>query len=384
MRLNRNVVAISIASFLMSFGEEMWRRFIPKYLEALGAPIRAVGAYGSIRDLVDGLYQYPGGWISDRFGRRSALLLFIGLAAGGYLLYAFAPSWHYVIAGVFFVMAWASMANPTLFAVIADALPKGNRAAGFTMQALLKRVPVMIAANIGAAAIAVYGVAGGVRFSVMLTVGVAFVTMAVVATIRLPGVPESRETAGIGFAMIERPLRRLLASDILIRFCEGLSDVLMVIYATNVIGVSVAQYGVLIAIQTGVSIAAYFPAAVIADRIGKKPFVIATFICFSLFPAAVALSRSFSSLVAAFAIGGLREIGEPSRKAMIVDFAHPAFRGRTVGLYYFIRSVSIAPAAYMGSLLWTLGAATPFVAAALVGLAGTVVFTLMVEERYAS
>ena len=382
--LNRNIFAISAATFLMSFGEELWKRFIPKFLEALGAPITAVGFYGSIKDFVDGLYQYPGGWISDRLGRRVALLIFVSLAICGYLLYVLAPTWHYVIIGVFFVMAWASMANPTLFAVIGDALPRGNRAAGFTVQSLLRRVPIMIAANLGAALIAAYGLIQGVRMSLGLTIGAALVTGAVVSTIRLPSVHKSESDGIPARQMLGPVLRRLLSSDILIRFCEGLSDVLTVIYATSVIGVSVAQYGVLVAIQMATSIAAYIPAVRVADRVGRKPFVIATFVFFALFPVAVVLSNGFGSLVVAFIIGGLREIGEPSRKAMIVDLALPAYRGRTVGLYYLIRSVSIAPAAYIGGLLWTLGARTPFLAAGIVGLAGTIVFAMTVEERYAS
>ena len=86
----------------------------------------------------------------------------------------------------------------------------------------------------------------------------------------------------------------------------------------------------------------------------------------------------------AFVIGGLREIGEPSRKAMIVDFAEPHLRARTVGLYYLIRSLSISPAAAIGGLLWKLAPQTPFVAAGVVGIIGAVVFALTVEERYAS
>jgi len=90
----------------------------------------------------------------------------------------------------------------------------------------------------------------------------------------------------------------------------------------------------------------------IADRIGRKPFVIATFICFALFPLSIALASGLASLVVAFVIGGLREIGEPSRKAMIVDFAEPHLRAQTVGLYYLIRSLTITPAAAIGGLLW--------------------------------
>jgi hypothetical protein len=63
--LNRNTASVAGAGLLMALGEELWKRFLPKYLESSGAPLLVVGAYGSTRDLLDGLAQYPGGWISD-------------------------------------------------------------------------------------------------------------------------------------------------------------------------------------------------------------------------------------------------------------------------------------------------------------------------------
>src|SRR4029077_19029101 len=106
--LERNVVAISAAVFLLALGENLWKRFVPKYLEALGAPIAAIGLFGSCQDLLDGVYQYPGGWIGDRYGRRRALLLFVALAAVGYGCYWVAPSWPFVFVGLIFAMAWSS------------------------------------------------------------------------------------------------------------------------------------------------------------------------------------------------------------------------------------------------------------------------------------
>ena len=132
------------------------------------------------------------------------------------------------------------------------------------------------------------------------------------------------------------------------------------------------------------SILVYIPAGKIADRVGRKPFVIATFLCFSLFPLAVIASSGFVILIVAFIVGGLREIGEPSRKAMIVDFAHENVRARSVGLYYLVRSLSITPAAMIGGLLWKISPEVPFVVAGIIGLIGTFVFAATVEESYAS
>jgi len=132
------------------------------------------------------------------------------------------------------------------------------------------------------------------------------------------------------------------------------------------------------------SILVYIPAGRIADRLGRKPFVVATFLSFALFPIAIVFAPNLGWLVVAYVIGGLREIGEPSRKAMIVDFAQDNIRARSVGLYYLVRSLSITPAAVVGGFLWKIGPQVPFITAAIIGLVGTAVFVATVEERYAT
>src|SRR5207253_9587990 len=94
--------------------------------------------------------------------------------------------------------------------------------------------------------------------------------------------------------------------------------------------------------------------AALADRIETKPFVVLTFVFFTLFPLAVVLSRSFVHLLGAYVVGGLREVGEPARKALIVDLAARGARGKTVGLYYAIRGFVVAGAAAVGGALWTV------------------------------
>lgn len=382
--LERNVVAVAAAMFLLGLGENLWKGFLPKYLEVLGAPVLAIGLYGTIRDFLDGAYQYPGGWIADRYGRRRALVLFVSLATMGYLIYLFAPTWTWVLVGLVFSMAWASMASPTLFAVVGDALPRGRRAIGFTVQSILKRVPIVVAPTLGGLAIAAGGVENGVRLGLLVTIVLALVTLAVVARVRIPVVRERAPTriGGVWRAM-PSPLRWLLLSDVFVRTCEGLVDVFLVIFVINGLNYSAVEFGTLIAIQSATAILVYVPASKIADRTGRKPFVIATFLCFAAFPLAVILSRSLFALSMAFVVGGLREVGEPARKALIVDLSRPDLRARTIGLYYLVRSVAIAPAAFVGALLWNIEPSAPFYAAAAAGLIGTVVFTLTVREETA-
>jgi Major Facilitator Superfamily len=175
--LERRVGALALGLFVYGFGQELWFRYLPEYLRVLGASAFAVGAFGALKDLLDAVYAYPGGMLSNRLGSRDALLLFGLLSAAGFALY--------------------------------------------------------------------------------------------------------------------------------------------------------------------------------------------------LFPVAVVLSHSFAQLVLAYVVDGLREIGEPARKALIVDLADPLLRGRTVGLYYSIRGFAVAGAAAIGGALWTVRPALTFAVAATLGALGT-------------
>src|SRR2546421_7537444 len=189
-----NILAVSAAVFLLALGENLWKRFLPKYLEALGAPVTAIGLFGTCQDFLDGVSQYPGGWIADRYGRRRALLLFVTLAMVGYGLYWCAPSWPVVFLGLAFVMAWSSMASPTLFAVIGDALPKERRAVGFTVQSILRRVPIAVAPTIGGLAIASYGVVSGTKLGLAVTVALAVLTLVAIQRVNIPVVADEAPT----------------------------------------------------------------------------------------------------------------------------------------------------------------------------------------------
>ncbi len=383
LSLERNVSLASAAVFLIGLGEELWKKFLPKYLEALGATAPIIGLFGTAENFFDAIYQYPGGWLADRVGRRRAFLTFVVLAATGYLIYLSSHNWPLVFLGLAFAMAWQSMASPAIFAIIGDSLPRDRRAMGFTVQSILKRVPIVFAPVIGGILIGRLGLLEGIRTGLVISIGLAILTVLLLSQINV----ELRRSEPINIRGVwqsfDSALKRLLISDVIVRMCEGMTGVLTILYVTNVQGFSAGRFGTLIAIQMVTSILVYIPAGKIADRVGRKPFVIMTFICFALFPMAIVIAPSFIFLAGAFVVGGLREIGEPARKAMIVDFARDDLRARTVGLYYLIRSLSITPAAAIGGLLWKLSPEVPFVTATVIGIVATIVFAITVEERFA-
>jgi MFS family permease len=171
-------------------------------------------------------------------------------------------------------------------------------------------------------------------------------------------------------------LRNLLASDILIRFCERIPDAFVVIWATRTMlhPVSELTFGWLSAVENLTAVLVYFPVAYLADRFGKKPFVLITFVFFSCFPLALLYSQSLVPLTAAFVLRGLKEFGEPTRKALIMDLAPEGRKAAMFGLYYLVRDVLVAFAAFGGALLWSVSPELSLKVAFGFGVAGTLWF----------
>jgi MFS family permease len=147
-----------------------------------------------------------------------------------------------------------------------------------------------------------------------------------------------------------------------------------VIFAMDYIGVSAQQVGVLTTIEMLAAILCIIPASHYADRYRREPFVIVTFVMFTLFPICLLMSRSFSALVIAFTIRGLKEFGDTSRKALIIGYSDPGKRGQMVGTYYLVRDLIVSTGAIFGAYLWKLGPALNFLGAAAIGAAGTIFY----------
>lgn len=399
LHLQPGVRALAAALFVYGFGEELWFRYLPAYLRVLGASPFLVGLFGTAKDLLDAGYAYPGGLIADRLGSRRALLCFGLLTTAGFALYLGHPSVPVLFGGLLLVMAWQSLGLPATFSMVHEELAGGGRLVGFTVQSVVKRLPIILAPPLGGWLIGRYGMGGGMRIGFAVSVVTSLLMLlglrrafaldrspgstGVTGAPGVTGVPEvTGATGATGAAGAAAParrrsrvhlhpaLRRLLVADCLIRLCEGLPEVFLVVWALEVARISPARFGILTAILMATAIASYVPAAVLAERAEKKPFVVLTYAFFTLFPLAVVLSHSYAALAAAYVVGGLREIGEPARKALIVDLA-AGDPGATVGLYYSIRGFAVAGAAALGGALWTVRPSLTFLVAAGLGAAGT-------------
>ena len=174
-------------------------------------------------------------------------------------------------------------------------------------------------------------------------------------------------------------LQRLLLAESLVWFGRAMSDMFMILYVMKVFRVGPESYGLLLGLATATSVVMYVPVSKLADRAGRasrRPFVAATFLFAAMFPLALLDIGSAAWLIPVFILRGLKEFGEPARKALILDLLPQASRGRQMGVYYTLRGIALFPAPLVGGLLWDWNYAAPFCIGGLVSGLGVLWFAL--------
>ena len=384
--LKRSILGLLSMVVLVGMGEHMAEQFLPLYLIALGGGFLSVGFLNGMDNLLGALYSFPGGYLADRMGTKRALLLFNVLSMVGFLIVVLIPAWQAVLAGAVLFLSWTAISLPATMGLVARALPKDKRTMGVSVHSLVRRVPMALGPMVGGAFIGVWGVELGVRLAFMgalvMALVAAILQQVLIEDDRKPG--EARvasQAEGNPLRLwkeMSGDLRRLLVADILVRFCEQIPYAFVVVWAVGTAAtpgsVSALQFGILRSIEMATAILIYIPVAYLADRGHKKPFVVATFVFFTLFPVLLLFSRSFGMLVVAFVLRGLKEFGEPTRKALIMDLAPEGRKAGMFGLYYLVRDVIVSVAAFGGALLWSVQPEVNLFTAFGFGAAGTLWF----------
>jgi len=383
--LRRSIVGLLGMVILVGMGEHMAEQFLPLYLLALGGGFISVGFLNGMDNLLGALYSFPGGYLSDRLGTKRALLVFNLVSMAGFLAVVLVPSWPAVLAAAALFLSWTAISLPATMSLVARVLPKHKRTMGVSVHSLVRRVPMALGPMVGGTFIAIWGVELGVRLAFVAALAMAVVAAILQQTLIENDPPKQSKTAAEHnplrlWKYMSRDLRSLLVSDILVRFCEQIPYAFVVVWAVgteqNPGPVTTVQFGLLRSIEMATAILIYVPVAYLADRGHKKPFVVATFVFFTLFPLMLYFSRSFWMLAAAFVLRGLKEFGEPTRKALIMDLAPEDRKAGMFGLYYLIRDMIVSAAAFGGAFLWQHSPALNLMTAFAFGAIGTAWFAL--------
>jgi len=388
----------------LGLSEEVWRNFLALHLRDLIAtpdPLKAIvsaalytGFVSSATNLLEGFGYIVGGTLAHRMGPRVALAVSaIPMTVGFMIMLTVGVPWVISLAALL-MSNWEPLSVPATFDVVGSEVPKNRRTIAFAVQSIQKRVPKMIGPKVGAFLLVAFG------YWMNLAVGFAFVGLAIVIQLALtrqmkPKADPARVPIREILRTMPPDLRRLLSAEIFIRWGDWFARDFAVLYVFTILTTrwgwtdkaAIGAGGTLMFLMALTALVTYIPMAKWIDRSSSpKPFIGLTFLLFSIFPIClVLLPRAagalglpvMAGLVATFVLNGLRELGEPARKALITTGFAPEIRARAVGIYWGVRSFAFFPAPIVAALLWSwIGPDATFLIGGGIGLAGTAFFAI--------
>lgn len=381
---HQTLITIFATVFILELGERVSGRFLPIYILAVGGSAFVVGLSNGINNFLGAIYSLPGGILADSIGHKKSLIIFNLISMLGYFIAFMFPSWQTVLLGAVLFTSWSSVSVPSIMTAISKNLPKNQQTLGVSIHSLIRRFPMALGPLIGAFFIERWGEKEGIRYLFLFAFIIAFLFIFIQQFFIKD---ESTKKA----AMLIHPikiyksmsvdLKRLMFSDILIRFCEQMPYAFVVIWCLKVIKISPTQFGILTSIEMVTAILIYLPVAYLVQKNkSKRPYIAITFIFFSIFPLILMFSKSYMLLIFAFFIRGLKEFGEPTRKSLILDFSEGDNQGTLYGTYYLIRDSIVSIASFLGGVLWLISPETNFIIASLFGFLGSFYFIFYCRE----
>ena len=396
--INRATLAVLIVIGGLGLSEEIWRNFLAIQLkdsvtgvnqaaQVLNAA-KYMGIFAVLVNLLEGFGYIIGGRVAHRLGPRVALLISaLPMLIGFTLLLSVKEPWL-IILGALLITNWEALSVPATFEVVGSEVPQNRRTIAFAVMSIQKRLPKVLGPLIGGFVMAV-----GYWLNLSLAFGLVILACLVQFFLLHRMKPKDHVKP---FAVrevlrnIPPDLKRLLSAEILLRWGDWFVRDFAVLYVVGVLMRSNQEAGVLIALTSLTALLTYIPAGKIIDRApSPKPYIGVTFFLFALFPINLVLLPKLlpalgvpmmGALGIIFVLNGLRELGEPARKAMISGGFPSDIRARAIGLYWGLRSFAFCPAPLISYLLWRwLGPQATFLIGGIVGMLGTAWFWLRVK-----
>ena len=381
--INTSMTTMLVIVISLGLGEKVGERFLPIYLLALGGSVYAVGILNSIDNFLTAIYAYIGGYISDRIGYKKALYTYTLIAMIGYLIIILFPVWQAVLVGAIFFISWTALSLPAILSLISATVVKEKQTMGVSLHSLTRRIPMALGPLLGGILITSLGVEMGSRvaFTIAFILGI-FSLFFIKRYIEDKRESQARPTSlPSAFKAMSRELRILLLSDIFIRFAEQIPYAFVVIWVLENNNISAASFGLLTVVEMVTAMLIYIPVAYLSEKTSSKLSISISFVFFTIFPLFLLFSRNMPLLIVAFIIRGLKEFGEPTRKALIVKLAPVGSQGSIFGAYYLFRDVIVSVAVLFSALLWNIGPGVNFITASVFGVTGTLIFVLFGKDE---
>jgi MFS family permease len=365
-----NLLVLMISQTFMNFSVSLVYPFESLYISELGASPIILGLMGSISSAILAIVRIPGGFFSDRYGRRNIILAMTCGITFSYLFYAFAPSWQLIILGLI-IYNVSAIGQPAVMAIQADSMTPEKRGMGYSISAFLPGILGLAAPVIAAYLIEAYGLVPGMRIGYIIVV-LCYLIAALIRkrhlqeTLMEPvsfeinqlvgDIKESFTTTFTVWKGLPRSVTILAFVSILGAMQSPLFNIFEVLYVRNVIGLSNIEWGFLATIFRIVQIMISIPIGKLLDKISRKSAIIPGSILLMITTLLFVYSRGFQQALLVyilFMMFGALYI--PAFNALRADLIPREKRGRIMAIIGTLGSVAVVPtAALAGPFLSTI------------------------------
>ncbi len=404
--LSGNFLILIITWILMYSTQPISDTYSSLYYLSLGATPFLLSVMFFVGSLAIAFVQFPGGYLADKHGRRWLVAtMSFGLALG-YLFFILAPSWEFIVIGMV-VQNFCLLYMPALMALMLDSLEPNKRGTGLNFQSVLLSLISLPAPLIAAAIVLVNGeyVSPQSDFGMRITFTIVLAAYLVAAALRLKlkeTLPangnEGRPKILLAFREYPKVVREswqvwgkvpksafyLFLTTIGINSLVAGCQIFFVIYATSVLGITGAQYAVVMALMY-LSIA--LPALLAGFRMdirGRKRFLVLGYVLYIPAMLLFVVANFYLLLVSFFLFGLGNMLRVNSSQVLLGDLIPRDLRGKAVGFLQFFLYLAQAFVYLLVGFLYSYVASwLPFVllAAASVPLGLVVIFKISDPEN---
>ncbi len=381
----RNVYAFGLTSFLNDTASEMAYWVLPAFLASLGAGPAQLGIIEGIAESVASFAKLFSGYVTDRASRRKPIVV------GGYFvanavkpLLALVSSWWQIL-GIRFCDRFAKGIRGTARDVmVAESVDQSNIGSAYGLIQAMDSAGAIAGPLLALAVIGSFGMRGvfataaipGALCVLVAWLGIREVHRAanikVIEAGNLASNIEHRDAPaepinGVSACaksewLPKLPLGFYYVLAVVTLFSLGnSSDMFLVLRAGN-IGIPASRAPLLGLVFNIMFTLLSWPAGKFSDRFSRSAIAAAGYFVFAIVYFVFALAPSQLAIWLTMAFYGLfYALTNPVLKALVVETVSADVRGRALGIYFFVTSLTTLLASVITGALWKVyGAPTPF------------------------
>ena len=396
---NRNLVAVTVMQTLFMFTAFLWWPYRSLYIRELGATNEQLGLLLTVETVTNLIFQYPGGVLADKYGRRKLIILGSILRLLSPISFLLATDWTHIVPAMI-LSSSAMIGFPARMALITESIPAGNRSSGLAIFRTVTSIPMIITSLMGGVIVDYYGVIDGIHLILLASAATAVLSIVVssffITETMVEGSKQKKKTStSIGQRIREashmpRQVWIITLIATLSMFSARMVWSFMVIYGIEEVGITKTEWGLIGTFVSLISTLITTPSGVLSDRLGRKKIILASRITSTLSTLGFTFSQNFWHMSIVRGLGGIGSgmggammgpMGGPVWQALVADLTPINERGRMMGIMGTVGSLGSIPASWIGGYMYdNISPELPFYSSFILDMVGSAIFLVAVKE----